>query len=232
MGKNRKRLKGPGAAQAPGPRPQHGMRPTAPPQPRPPPLFGGFRGPAPIRPMGPGQRFPAPHRAFGPRPPRLMRFMDSMDGDRGLMHEPQGSMMDDEPYHSKDIPDRHDIPSLFDAPDPHFHPHQEFGNGPPAPRFRRPEPEYAPRFHSPEFDDKPQMDVRGNRMFGDRGGFAGPPPPDFRGPGQVQAPTQVFNATSMAPLVKDCPPQPLKKKDQIDKSMAAKMSTFKNISAK
>ncbi|XP_026134989.1 uncharacterized protein LOC113113058 isoform X1 [Carassius auratus] len=231
MGKNRKRLKGPGAAQAPGPRPQHGMRPTAPPQPRPPPLFGGFRGPAPIRPMGPGQRFPAPHRAFGPRPPRLMRFMDSMDGDRGLMHEPQGSMMDDEPYHSKDIPDRHDIPSLFDAPDPHFHPHQEFGNGPPAPRFRRPEPEYAPRFHSPEFDDKPQMDVRGNRMFGDRGGFAGPPPPDFRGPGQVQAPTQVFNATSMAPLVKDCPPQPLKKKDQIDKSMAAKMSTFKNISA-
>ncbi|XP_016298678.1 uncharacterized protein LOC107655626 [Sinocyclocheilus anshuiensis] len=265
MGKNRKRLKGKGAAQAPGPGPQHGMRPTAPPQPRPAPPHGGFRGAAPVRLMGPpGQRFPAPHRDFGPQPPRMM-MMDNMEEDRGFMREPQGLMMDD-------FPDRREFPPCFDGPDPHFHHHSEFGNRPPAPRFYRPELDYA--LHSPELDDRPpdfcppefgggpgfhrmdpgfdqveqygpadphympQMDVHGNRAFGDRGGFAGPLPPDFRGPGPVQPPTEAFNATSMAPPVKGCPPQPPKKKDQPapketepPKSMASKISKFKNISA-
>uniref|UniRef100_A0A672L9S3 Uncharacterized LOC107559768 n=1 Tax=Sinocyclocheilus grahami TaxID=75366 RepID=A0A672L9S3_SINGR len=243
MGKNRKRLRGKGAAQAPGAGAQHGMRPAAPPPPH------GFRGAAPVRPMGPpGQRFPAPLRDFGPQPPRTV-MMGNMEEDRGFMREPQGLTMDG-------IPDRR-----LDGPDPHFHHPPEFGNRPPAPRFYRPELEYA--LHSPEFDDRPpdfcppefeggpgfhrmdpgfarveqygpadphympQLDVHGNRAFGDRGGFAGPLPPDFRGPGP-----------SMAPPVKGCPPQPPKKKDQPapketepPKSMASKISKFKNISA-
>ncbi|XP_016099202.1 uncharacterized protein [Sinocyclocheilus grahami] len=254
MGKNRKRLRGKGAAQAPGAGAQHGMRPAAPPPPH------GFRGAAPVRPMGPpGQRFPAPLRDFGPQPPRTV-MMGNMEEDRGFMREPQGLTMDG-------IPDRR-----LDGPDPHFHHPPEFGNRPPAPRFYRPELEYA--LHSPEFDDRPpdfcppefeggpgfhrmdpgfarveqygpadphympQLDVHGNRAFGDRGGFAGPLPPDFRGPGPVQPPTEAFNATSMAPPVKGCPPQPPKKKDQPapketepPKSMASKISKFKNISA-
>ncbi|KAK2896415.1 hypothetical protein Q8A67_010903 [Cirrhinus molitorella] len=272
MGKKRK-----GAAQPPGPGPQPGMRPTAPPQPRHPPPHGGFRGPAPVRPMGPpGQRFPVPHRDFGPEPPRMMM------------------MMEDEPFHPMDYPDRHEFRPPFDGPDPRFH-HPEFGNRPPGPHFYRPEMEYGPRFPEfcdrppnfcpPEFDDRPpdfyppefrgrppnfhppefeggpdfhrmnpgfdqmeqygprdphympQMDVHGNHAFGDRGGFAGPLPPDFRGPGLVQPPPEAFNAASVPPP--GCPPQPPKKKDQPaskdtktepPKSMASKI-TFKNISA-
>lgn len=162
MGKNRK--KGKGTAQPPGPGPQQGMRPPAPPQPRHPPPQSGFRGPAPVRPMGPpGQRFPAPHRDFGPQPPRMM-MMDDMEEDRGFLHEPQGFMMDDGPYHPMDFPDRHEFRPRFDGPDPGFH-HPEFGNRPPASRFYHPELEYGPRFRSPEFCDRPPD-------FG---------PPEFRG---------------------------------------------------
>ncbi|XP_073690348.1 uncharacterized protein [Garra rufa] len=267
MGKNRKRKV---AAQPPGPGPQPGMRPTAPPPPH-----GGFRGPAPVRPMGPpGQRFPMPHRDFGPQPPRMMM------------------MMDDEPFHPMDFPDRHEFHPPFDGPDPRFH-HPDFDNRPPGPPFYRPEMEYGPRFCDrppdfcpPEFDDRPPdfcppefrgrppnfhpqdfeggpgfhrmnpgfdqmehygprdphymppMDVHGNHAFGDRGGFAGPLPPDFRGPGPVQPPPEAFNAASVPPPA--FPPQPPNKKDQPaqqdtktepPKSMASKISTFKNISA-
>ncbi|KAI2657555.1 Cold shock domain-containing protein E1 [Labeo rohita] len=221
MGKNRKRKT---AAQPPGPGPQPGMRPP------PPPPHGGFRGPAPVRPMGPpGQRFPVPHHDFGPQPPRMM-------------------MMDDEPFHPMDFPDRHEFHPPFDGPDPRFR-HPEFENRPP--HFYHPEMDYGPRFCDrppdfcpPEFDDRPpdfcppefrgrppnfhpaefeggpgfhrmnpgfdpmeqygprdpyympQMDVHGNHAFGDRGVFAGPPPPDFRGPGPVQPPPEVFNAAN------------------------------------
>uniref|UniRef100_A0A672NFV4 Uncharacterized LOC107564218 n=1 Tax=Sinocyclocheilus grahami TaxID=75366 RepID=A0A672NFV4_SINGR len=135
MGKNRKN--GMRAAQPQRPGPQQGMRPPAPP-----------RGPAPVFPMGPpGQRFPAPHRDFGPQPPRMrMRMMDDREGDRGFMH--------DGPYHPMDIPDRHEFRPRFDGPDPGFH-HPEFGNRPAAPRFYHPELEYGPRFRSPEFCDRP-----------------------------------------------------------------------------
>lgn len=153
MGKNRK--KGKGAAQPPGPGPQLGMRPPAPPQPRPPPPQGGFRGPAPGFPMGPpGQRYPAPHRDFGPHPSRMMMMMDDMEGERGFLHEAPGFMMDDRPYHPMDFPDRHEFGPCFDGPDPGFH-HPEFGSRPPAPRFYHPELEYGPRFRSPEFCDGP-----------------------------------------------------------------------------
>ncbi|XP_048061484.1 uncharacterized protein si:dkeyp-121d4.3 isoform X3 [Megalobrama amblycephala] len=284
MGKNRKRSKGNGNAPTPGP--QHGMRPAAPgpPPPRPPPpSHGGFRGPAPVRPMGPpGQRFPGPHCDFGPPNPRMM-MMDNMEGDRRFMHETQGFMMHDEPFHPMDYPDRHEFRPPFDGPDPRFQHHSEFGNRPPEPRFYHPELECGPRFRSPEFCERPpdfcpsefmgrppnfhpsefeggpgfhrmnpgfdqmeqygprdphfvpQMDVHGNHAFGERGGFAGPPL-DFRGPGPVQPPPEVFNAVSMPPPGKAFPPQPPKKKDQPaktepPKSMASKISTFKNISA-
>ncbi len=152
MGKYRKKRKG--TAQAPGHGPQQGMRPPAPLQPRPPLPQGGFRGPAPVRPMGPpGQRFPAPHRDFEPQHPRMM-MVDGMEGDRGFLHEPQGFLMDDGPYHPMDFPDRREFRPRFDGPDPGFH-HPEFGDRPPEPRFYHPELEYGPRFRSPEFCDRP-----------------------------------------------------------------------------
>uniref|UniRef100_A0A8C1YND6 Si:dkeyp-121d4.3 n=1 Tax=Cyprinus carpio TaxID=7962 RepID=A0A8C1YND6_CYPCA len=226
MGKNRKRLKGTGAPQAPGPGPHHGMRPTAPPPPH-----CGFRGPAPVRPRGPpGQRLPAPHRVLGPQHPRMMM-------DRGTMHHPM------------DFPDRRDFPPHIDAPDPHFQHPPEFGSGPPAPEL-----EYGPRFRSPELDDRPP-DFCSPGFHRMSPGFeqvqqCGPADPQHIS-GESSEPFVYFQITkakclnqewdsipSMAPPVKSCPPQPLKKKDQPapketepPKSMASKISTFKNISA-
>jgi len=146
MGKNRKRLKGNVNTPITGPRPPHGM-------PAPPPPHGGFRGPAPIRPMGPpGQRFPGPHPGFGPPNPRMMMMMDNMEGDRRFMHETQGFMMHNEPCHPMDFPNRHEFHrQAFDGPGPRF----EFGNRPQGPRFYRPELDCAPQFRSPEFCERP-----------------------------------------------------------------------------
>ncbi|XP_077103010.1 uncharacterized protein LOC143753955 isoform X1 [Siphateles boraxobius] len=156
MGKNRKRLKGNRNVPPMGPGPQHGMAAPAPPPPRLPPPHGGFRGPAPVRPMGPpGPRFPGPHRDFGPQNPRMM-MMDNMKGDRRFMHETQGFMRHDEPFHPMDFPDRHEFHhQAFDGPDPRSQNHSEFGNRPPGPRFYRPELDCAPQFRSPEFCERP-----------------------------------------------------------------------------
>ncbi|XP_067278698.1 uncharacterized protein si:dkeyp-121d4.3 [Pseudorasbora parva] len=286
MGKNRLRKR---KGNAPKPGPQHGKGPAAPP----PPPHGGFCGP-PVRAMGPpGQRFPGPHCDFGPPNPRMM-MMDNMEGDRRFMHDTQGFMMHNEPFHPMNFPGRHEFRPPFDAPDPRFQHQPEFGNRPPAPRFYRPELECGPRFcppefceRQPEFNDRPpdfcppefmgrppnfhpsefeggpgfhrmdpgfnqmeqygpmgprfvqQMDVHGNLAFGERGGFAGPPV-DFLGPGPVQPPPEAFNATIMPPPGNACPPQPPQTEDQPapketktepPKSMASKISMFKNISA-
>lgn len=150
MGKNRKRLKGKGTVPTMGPGPRHGMAAPAPPP------HGGFRGPAPVHPMGPpGQRFPGPHHDFGPQNPRMM-MMDNMEGDRRFMHETQGFMMHDEPFHPMNFPDRHEFHhQAFDGPDPRFQHHSEFGNQQPGPRFYRPELDCAPQFRSPEFCERP-----------------------------------------------------------------------------
>ncbi|XP_058651384.1 uncharacterized protein si:dkeyp-121d4.3 isoform X2 [Onychostoma macrolepis] len=246
MGKNRK--KGKGAAQPPGP--GQGTRAPVPPQPRPPPPQGGFRGPAPSFPMGPpGQRFSAPYRDFGPQPPRMM-MMDDMEEDPGFLHEPQGFMMDDGPYHPMDFPDRHEFHPRFDGPDPGFH-HPEFGNRQPAPRFYHPELEYGPRFRSPEYCDRPP-DFCPPEFRGRPPSFH---PPEFEGgpgfhrmnPGFDQmeqyGPRDPHYMPHMDPHSGPppaCPPQPPQKKDQLapketktepPKSMASKISTFKNMSA-
>ncbi|XP_043111776.1 extensin-like [Puntigrus tetrazona] len=116
------------------------------------------------------------------------------------------------------------------------------------PNFRPPEFDGGPGFHmmNPAFDQMeqfgprdqhymPPMDPHGNHSFGERGGFAAPLAPDFRGPGPVQPPSEAF---SSAPRPA-CSPQPPQKKDQLapketepPKSMALKISSFKNISAK
>uniref|UniRef100_A0A671L8H1 Si:dkeyp-121d4.3 n=1 Tax=Sinocyclocheilus anshuiensis TaxID=1608454 RepID=A0A671L8H1_9TELE len=237
MGKNRKN--GMGAAQPQRPGPQQGMRPPAPP-----------RGPAPVFPMGPpGQRFPAPHRDFGPQPPRMM-MMDDMEGDRGFMHEAQGFMMHDGPYHPMDFPDGHEFRQRFDGPDPGFH-HPEFGNRPPAPRFYHPELEYGPRFRSPEFCDRPPdfcpPEFRGRPASFHPAEFEGGPGFHRMNPGFDQMEQYGLRDPHYMPQMDPhcgpppaCPLQPPQKKDQLAlketktepaKSMASKISTFKNISA-
>ncbi|XP_052428926.1 uncharacterized protein si:dkeyp-121d4.3 [Carassius gibelio] len=135
---------------------------------------------------------------------------------------------------------------------PRFRPPPEFYDGPPdfcPPEFRgRP-----PSFHPPEFEGyhrmnpgfdqmepygprdpyyMPQMDPHGNHAF------AGPLAPDFRGPGPLQPPPEAFSATSGPPPAGPLqPPQkqdqqaPKETKTEPAKSMASKISTFKNMSA-
>lgn len=140
MGKN-KRGKGRG-------QPQKGMRPPVPHPaeerwPRPPPP-GGFRGPAPVRPMGPpGQRFPMAPNDLGPQR-RMMMMMNNMGDDRRFM--------DDELLHEMNFQGRPGFFPFENRGDPHFPHHPEFNDRPPHCFYP---PEYGPRFHPPDFDDRP-----------------------------------------------------------------------------
>ncbi|KAI7805203.1 uncharacterized protein si:dkeyp-121d4.3 isoform X2 [Triplophysa rosa] len=267
MGKN-KRGKGRG-------QPRQGMRPPGPhpaealwPRPSPP---GGFRGPAPFRPMGPpGQRFPMPPNDFGPQQRMMMNNMGG--GDRRFM--------DDEPLHEMNFQDRPGFFPFENRGDPRFPHHPGFDDRPPPQRFHP--PECGPRYHPPDFADRPPdfysrppnsypsefndrpgfpmmnpeyepmdcyrprdpnyippMDVHGNPAFRESGGFAGPPQ-DFQGPGPVPPQPQTFKAPGMPPPRKPCPPQPQKKKEpakpvenktEPSKTVASKITTFKNIIA-
>ncbi|KAA0717649.1 hypothetical protein E1301_Tti014574 [Triplophysa tibetana] len=201
--------------------------------PRPPPP-GGFRGPAPVRPMGPhGQRFPVPPNDFGQQP-RMM--MNSMGGD--------GRFMDDEPLHEMNFQDRPGFFPFENPGDSRFPHHPGFDERPPPQRFHS--SDYGPRYYHPDFDDRPPdfystPATSYPSEFNDRPGLY-MMNPEYepmecyrqRDPNYIPP----LDAHGIPPPRKPCPPQPQKKKEpakpeenktEPSKTVASKISTFKNI---
>ncbi|XP_051506980.1 uncharacterized protein LOC127413691 isoform X2 [Myxocyprinus asiaticus] len=251
MGKHRKkRAKGNQNGQPPGPGPQQGVRPAAPAPALPRPILpqGGVRAPAPGRPMrkhrkkrakgnqngkppGPGPQCVVRPAAPAPAPPKVRwpRPHPPHGGVRALLPTPgrpmglPGQRFPRPPHNFGPQPSRMMMMMDNMADDRRF-----MNVRPPLldvdPRFK-----CGPRFRPPEFDDRPAFPMM-NPGFAPMERF-GPRDPHF------MQPMDVHNVP--LPGIA-CPPQSQKKKDQpalkdtkinSPKTMASKLSTFKNITA-